>query len=233
MFGQDSQAAEQPLDLAPLSFFHFSADCHYLGKDVNQLPMGVEKLSAFFLPNTAFLSGEQLFAQMAMGWSEAGLAFFVEVQKGGDVRCSFPQITNGDSVEIFIDTRDIKSSGYNTRFCHHFFFLPEAIEGHSCGELTHFRTEDSHPLCDAQGLQCTTVYTQGGYGMHMHIPAEALFGFDPGQFQRCGFTYRINRAGGAPQHFSTSSADFDITQQPALWASLHLIRDRFAPGVKR
>jgi hypothetical protein len=50
-----------------------------------------------------------------------------------------------------------------------------------------------------------------------------LYGYDPKQFDRVGFTYRINRHGGNPQHFAVVSKDYQIDQQPSLWGSIKLI----------
>ncbi|MCE2982240.1 MAG: hypothetical protein LW832_01615 [Parachlamydia sp.] len=206
---------ESPLfSLAPVEFFALSADCRYLP--------GKGRLSKDFeLPKTGALCHEKAFATIAMGWNEEGLRFLVEVDQPTS-RSSYPQLQKGDSVELFIDTRDVKTSGFNTRFCHHFFFLAETVDEHWCGEMTHFRTDDRHPICDAQTLKSETKKKRDSYEMHLFIPASCLHGYDPSQFNRLGFTYRINRAGGAPQHFSAVSKDFQIEQQPSLWASLLL-----------
>lgn len=212
---------QQPFGLSSLSFFQVGCDCRYLGAQATQLP---KELSAYILPTTAFLSGEMAFAEIAMGWNEEGIAFHIAADRGEQLRCFFPEVVRGDSIELFIDTRDVKTSGYNTRFCHHFFFLPEAVEGIQAGERTHFRGEDAHPLCDAGLLQVSTVQKPASYAMKIFIPAQCLIGYDPSQFARCGFTYRINRCGGAPQHFSAASADYAIEQQPSLWSTMSFVR---------
>ncbi len=76
--------------------------------------------------------------------------------------------------------------------------MPQAIDGVAKGEKTHFRTEDSHPLCDPQLLQTQVQLRKEGYDLRIFIPALCLNGYDPKQFDRLGFTYRINRAAGAP-----------------------------------
>jgi hypothetical protein len=58
--------------------------------------------------------------------------------------------------------------------------------------------------------------------MKIFIPSQALYGYDVKQFDRLGFTYRINRTGGKPQHFSVNSQDYQIEQQPSLWSSISL-----------
>lgn len=216
MFENDS------FSLAPVSFFQLSANCHYL-QNGSKFPKLNKKSEKYLLPNTSALCGEHSFAQVFMGWNEESIELLVNIDQPYR-ECSYPEILRGDSVELMLDTRDVKTSGYNTRFCHHFFFLPEAIEGHQAAEITRFRTEDVHELCDSQDIKIKTQFNSKSYEMHILIPNQSLYGYDPDQFDRLGFTYRINRRGGNPQHFSVISEDFQIEQQPSLWASLTLVK---------
>lgn len=206
------------ISLNPLNFFSISADCQYLTTK-DRIP----STSSYRLPDTNSLSHEYTFAKVSMGWHEEGLGFFIQVDQKY-IKSYFPDVQKGDSIELFIDTRDLKSAGFNTRFCHHFFFLPEAVEDRLCGEITRFRTEDNHPLCDSQLLLCETKLEKDSYKMKIFIPAQCLVGYDPRQFNRVGFTYRINRMGGNSQHFSVLSQDYQIDQNPSLWGSLQLVK---------
>ncbi len=48
----------------------------------------------------------------------------------------FPNVNQGDSFELFIDTRDVKTSGYNTRFFVIIFsFFPKVSKGSKQGKL--------------------------------------------------------------------------------------------------
>lgn len=207
-----------PFSLNPLEFFGLACDCRYLSKKDQ-----TASFSTHSLPDTTRLSHEYGFAKVAMGWHEEGLSWQIQVDQSF-TRATYPDVLRGDSVELFIDTRDLKSAGFNTRFCHHFFFLPQIVDGHVCGEITHFRTEDNHPLCDSQALQVQTQLGRDSYKMKIFIPTQCLYGYDPRQFDRLGFTYRINRIGGQPQHFSVVSQDFQVDQQPSLWGSIRLVK---------
>lgn len=208
---------EQPLSINPIHFFALSVDCHRLEKK-DKFPSH----STYLLPSTDPLTGEETFAKVAIGWCEEGIGVQIEI-KGKPAESFYPALEEGDSVELFFDTRDVKTSGFNTRFCHHFFFLPERVEGVSKGERTHFRTEDSHPLCDPDELECEVILKKKEYLMNIFIPSQCLVGYDPKQFDRLGFTYRINRYGNESQHFSALSKEYQIDQQPSLWASLKLV----------
>lgn len=214
---------DKPIQLTPAGFFALGFDCRRLpaaakGSDPHPMP----SFPKYALPDTSFLCHEKSFAEVAMGWSEDGLAFQAKV-KASPIQSSFPSIENGDSIELMIDTRDLKSAGFNTRFCHHFFFLPQTIEGHTAGEITRFRTEDIHPLCDPSDLYSQAKVAGKEYAVKIFIPAKCLLGYDPRQFDRLGFTYRINRFSGASQHFSVVTEEYPIDQQPSLWSSIRLV----------
>ncbi|HSW86880.1 MAG TPA: sugar-binding protein [Rhabdochlamydiaceae bacterium] len=203
--------------LLPIDFFNLSADAVYS----KSIP--VSKISkSFYLPDTSDLLSEEKFADAAMAWNREGVLIRVNVNVPFE-ECFFPNYDKGDSVELFFDTRDLKTAGFATRFCHHFVFLPQEVQGIKCKEVTHFRSEDSHLLCNPDELECTTHFERSGYQMRISIPSHCLHGYDPSSFDRLGFTYQINRSGGAPQHFAISSHYYNVEQNPSRWCSLKLI----------
>lgn len=213
--------SEDFVPLTPINFFQIGAECRRLPEEKGFPSLNRQGAKKYLLPDTSHLCSEDTFADVAIGWSEEGIELFVD-SSTPFTKARYPDVDQGDSVEVFIDTRDVKTSGYNTRFCHHFFFLAEGIEGRFAGEITRFRTEDTHPLCDANELKVKSSLSSKGYTLNIFIPTHCLYGYDPAQFNRLGFSYRINRAGGFPQHFSAVSEDFPIEQQPSLWGSLTL-----------
>ena len=210
--------------LSPVSFFQLSADCMRLPSHLEKpFPALTAKNRAKYqLPNTSALCLEETFAELSMGWHQQGIELLITCQIPFQ-KAFYPNLTEGDSVELFFDTRDVKTTGFNTRFCHHFFFLPTKVDEHLAGEMTHFRTEDSHLLSDPNELKIRSTFKANSYSMAIFVSNQALHGYDPDQFNRLGFTYRINRASGNPQHFSALSREYQIEQQPSLWASLKLI----------
>ncbi len=203
--------------LAPVNFFKTSASLYHV---INKKDLDNKR---FRLPNvSALCGGEESFATVSLGWSLEGVFAHVVVDQPYH-RSFYPDVTKGDSVEFFIDTRDIKTSGYNTRFCHHFYFLPEAFEGHHAGEVTRFRTEETHQHCEPNLLKVSIRLRKDHYAMEIFIPSECLYGYDPDQFDRLGFSYRVNRPDGPPQHFSAASDEYKVQEQPSLWSSLRLV----------
>ncbi len=211
---------EQTPPLFPLEFFSLRADVAH----AKQAPSGRVLRRSFLLPSTASLLGEESFAEVALAWSFEGIFVGVFVEKPFE-EASYPQFAASDALELFFDTRDLKSAGFMTRFCHHFVVLPQAVQGIRVQELTHFRTEDTHPLCDPQEISIEATFEKRAYALQLFFPSNVLHGYDPHAFERLGFTYRLHRCGGRPQHFAVSSEHFQIEQQPRLWASLYLQKE--------
>lgn len=213
----DLEVLEKLPALVPMEFFSMEGEFHYS----KSLPSSKQMRRDFMLFDASSWTGEEHFADVAAFWNESGLYFNVYVNQPFQEAC-YPRFSEGDAVELFLDTRDLKTAGFATRFCHHFLFLPQAIQGVQVQELTRFRTEDTHPLCDAADLQVSAVFLKTSYELHIFIPAHCLHGYDPFSFERIGFTYRIHRFRGQPQHFSLISRHFTLEQHPRLWASLIL-----------
>lgn len=203
--------------LSPVQFFGLTADSFFI--------RGAFKPERdHLLPSTADLLDEESFAEIYTAWNFEKLYFYISIrrpfQKVGEV-----DFRAGDSVELFIDTRDLKTKGIVTRFCHHFVFFPVETQNFLGREITRFRNEDTHRLCHPEDFQVSSELDEKSYRLSIEIPAHCLHGYDPLSFSRIGFTYRINRFGAAPQHFAVSSAEYIIEQHPATWGTLKLIKD--------
>ena len=170
------------------------------------------------LPDTSPLLGGYKFADVTFHWNERGIQLEVEVRKPFE-GVFYPDYEKGDAFEFFFDTRDLKTAGFPTRFCHHFVVLPKSVQGVQCQELTRFRTEDTHPLCQGDEIVVSTEFATRSYVANVTFPAHVLHGYDPLHFDRLGFTYRLHRTGGEPQYFSTLG---QVEQSPSSWATLKL-----------
>ena len=173
------------------------------------------------LPSTSDLLGETSFGDVYAGWNIDKLVFHIEVNQPFQ-KISEADFRKGDSCEIFIDTRDSKTKGVISRFCHHFVFFPALTQNFYGREITRFRNDDMHPLCHPEDLHVDIHVEKGGYTLAIEIPSHCLHGYDPLSFSRLGFTYRLNRAEGTPQHFAVSSEEYIIEQHPATWGTLNL-----------
>jgi hypothetical protein len=200
--------------LAPLHFFRLNVDVKY-GKEISR--------RGYSLPDTSELLADEAFAEVFLAWHEGGISVKVDVQKKFE-EAVYPKFEEGDAIELFFDTRDLKEAGFPTRFCHHFLILPQEVQGVQALEMTRFRNEDSHPLCNPESISVKTEIGSRGYVVHIHCPAEILHGYDPATFDRLGFTYCIHRPKKGSQHFAVSSNYVQIAQHPSLWATCKLTR---------
>lgn len=208
---------EFPL-LSPLNFFEISADCFYLPSE----KLSSLSSSPYLLPDTSLLTEEARFADVYMGWNQEGLYFSVKVNAPFH-EVFYPDISRGDGVELFIDTRPIKKSkGFNTPFCHHFFFLPKEYESVKAGEITKFRKDDPRELASPKDLHSDSEFSKSHYRLKIFIPSQCLHGYDPEQHRQLGFSYRVHRYGYPPQHYNVLSHEFALEQNASLWGPLAL-----------
>jgi len=208
------ESLDQLSPILPIDFFQVTLDLHsYDGKE--------KWKKKHLLPDFSELLFDPVFANVFMGYSQKGLYFHVAFSKPFQ-DCQFPDHRKGDSVEIFIDTRDLKSAGFLTKFCHHFVFLPKEIDGVHAQEITTFRTDDRHELCDPSLLKVQGEFKRRSYSLDLFIPSECLEGYEPSEFDRLGFTYRINQADGDPQHFNLSSDYLSVEKESKRWSTMQI-----------
>src|SRR5579872_2244490 len=162
---------EQLADLSPLDFFTLAIPLQHVSAFPQRL-----SLKKHLLPNTEAWLGESSFAHVTAAWHEEGLLFEFEVDKALE-QSLYPDFTEGDSLELFLDTRDLKNAKYLTRFGHHFLILPQEVQGISSQEITRFPSEDSHPLCDPALIQVTTELLSSKYRIRVQLPAACLHGY--------------------------------------------------------
>lgn len=175
----------------------------------------------FRLPDTSWLLGESYSHEANMAWNEAGLYFYFHMD-GAFQEPAYPTITEGDSIELFIDTRALGKLSYIHKYAHHFYVLPHAVEGHSKGEITRFRTEEVHSLAEPESIVLEGKGSGKEGKLKIHLPSEVLYGFDPSAFQKIAFSYRVNRSGHFPEHFMCSGELFPLDRDPSLWTVCQL-----------
>jgi hypothetical protein len=198
--------------ISPLHLFAISVPCFYM-KEFG-LPKG-----AYRLQESDHLTGARSFAEVYAAWNEGAFYVHFEVSQpfqGVDLN----DHRKGDSVELFIDTRDLKTKGIVSRFCHHFVFFPDPALGK---EVTRFRGDENHPLADSKELIVrSNIAKRGKYTLSIEIPSSSLYGYNPTEIAKIGFTYRINRGEMPPQYFTSSGEESSIEQHPMIWGSLIL-----------
>src|SRR3990167_5417891 len=160
--------------LSPVQFFGLSSDCLYLKGSIKP-----EK--SHLLPSAADLLDEEVFADVYAGWNVDKLSFYVAVhqpfQKVGE-----GDFRRGDSIELFIDTRDLKTKGGISRSCHHFVFFPIQVQNFYGREITRFRGDDLHRLSHPEDLSTAVQLFDDSYHMQISLSASSLHGYDPVSF---------------------------------------------------
>ncbi len=182
---------DKVLALSPLSFFQLEIEIKPWEK---KFPS-----KEFLLPDTSCYLGLESFAKVYAAHRKDGLIFFV----AGEV----------ETCELFLDTKDIKSKSGSHQFFHHFMCSEEGGL-----EVTRFRGENSHPLCNPRDIEVKFKPKS----MQIFLPQICLYGYDPRYFDRVGFTYKILHKAGYVQDFSLSSEEYKIEHHPELWASCKL-----------
>lgn len=174
------------------------------------------------LPNLAPFLGDEAFAAVEVTWDERGL-YLTAIVDQALAMSEFPNFRRGDSFELFLDTRKATQASVITRFCHHFVFLPEAVEGIQAIEVTRFRAEESRPLADQNLLIVRVQPKRSSYQLEVTLLKEALYGYDPETMPLMGLAYRINRPSKEAQRLALASRLLDVEKHPDLWASAFLV----------
>lgn len=175
----------------------------------------------YLLPSFSKFLNEESFAELFMAYDEGGLYFHVKVNVPF-TKVNSPEFNKADSIEIFIDTKDLKTKGHITKFCHHFVFFPEKVQNSFGKEISRFRADDMHKLCNTSDLKIEASILKDSYFMNIFIPQSCLHGFDLKNNDKIGFNYRINRYSQESMHFCASSKEYPIERNPYLWATLAL-----------
>lgn len=206
--------------------FRFAAPCYYAEK--LWTAGGVQLTDKHRLPNFASLEGKPQFAEVRVGWSEAGIALSVLVSgKGQPAWCRDSKIEDSDGVQIWIDTRNTQNIHRAGRFCHRFAFLPAGagrrLDEPTAALLAINRAKESPREIDPRELRVRGEITRGGYKLEACIPAAGLTGFNPADHPALGFTYAVIDRELGWQTF-TVGQELPFTDDPSLWGTLDLVK---------
>jgi hypothetical protein len=213
--------------LLPARFlFRFSATCRY--RDPLWTADGAGLDEGYRLPDLANLDGRPCWADVRAAWSEAGLAFAVRVQgKKQPPWCRESRPEDSDSLQVWIDTRDVHDVHRAGRFCHRFVLLPcgagPRLERPLAGALAINRAREQPNPIPVELLKTCSQRHGNDYALEAFIPAEAMTGFDPAEHPRLGFTYAVFDRELGQQTFGVGSP-MPYQEDPSLWSSLELLR---------
>lgn len=215
--------------IPPRMLFRFRVPCRRLVGPLWTPKKGVQLGEEYRLPNLAELDGKASFADLRVAWSDQGLAVNLRVEgKRQPPWCRVSQPDVSDGLQLWLDTRDTQTIHRASRFCHRFAFMPTG-EGAkrdeaTCHQLVIHRAKDQARPVQPGQLAARSVVSATGYLLEAAIASAALWGFDPEEHPRLGFTYLVQDRERGPQSFSVG-AEFPYEEDPSLWGSLELTRD--------
>lgn len=213
--------------LAPSFLFRFSAPCRYAASLSATTANALS--DRYRLPCLAELDGRRPYADVRLGWSEAGLCLYLRVQgKKQAPWCRDTKIEDSDGIQIWIDTRDTKNVHRAGRFCHRFAVLPMGsgrnLDQPTISLLAINRARESPREIHERQLVARSKRFQDGYELEAFFPADALTGFGPADHPKMGFTYAVFDRELGTQTF-TIGTEFPFAEDPSLWGTVELVKD--------
>ena len=216
------------MSLLPARFlFRFSVPCMH--KKTLWSEKGAALDARYRLVGLAELEGSAPWADVRVAWNEQGLVFSVVVQEKKTAPwCRINRIDDSDSVQFWIDTRDVHNVHRASRFCHRFVALPFGNGARATDPFVQWmpihRARNNPNTIDDGLLQVYSERQADGYRLDMLLPAAALTGFDPGEHPRLGFHYAVVDRELGEQTFAAGSP-FPYRDDPSLWGTLELVPD--------
>lgn len=164
--------------------------------------------------------------ELRAAWNPQGIGFSLTVTGRTLPALSDPESpAEPDSLELWIDTRDMQTVHRATRYCHHYCILP--VGGGNDGRqpvvvpLPVARAAIDAPQADPDVFLASSKVQKTGYTLEVWMPAEALTGFDPVNQPRFGFYCQLNDAEHGTLPFGVGEG-FPYASDPSLWHSLEL-----------
>lgn len=212
--------------IAPPFLFCFSVPCRY--SPAVWRAGGVELDESYAIPSFgAELDTGPRFADLRMGWNEAGL--LVTLRTAGKKQapwCRESRVGDSDGLSLLIDTRDMHDIHRAGRFCHRFVFLPQGagrMLNEPVAQLVEIPRARENPRPAPPGsLQVRSEKRGDGYALQALVAAQAMTGFDPEDHPRLGFSYAVTDREMGWQTFSVGP-ELPFISDPSLWGTLELL----------
>jgi len=183
----------------------------------------------YLLPNLHDIDGEEGFGAVLATWNEDGL--YIACQVEGKLRlprCDPARFWKSDNLRLMTDMRDTRTIRRATRFCQQFFLMPagggRGGKEPSAGSAKINRAMQDAPIVRPGEIQIAAKVSRSGYSLTAHIPAQALYGFDPAENPRIGFYYMLED-GELGQQALTVGDDLNWWINPSTWPTAVLTDD--------
>ena len=211
--------------IPPRAFFAYTAPCRRRVSPPRIDGNLKDWDESYLLPDLMGVDGLSAFAQVYLAWDESGLYVAVHVPHKTRYRLDPRNHERGDSLEVFVDTRDVKDVRRGHRYCHRFYFLPggSGSDGKQpIGRQTSIdRAREQAPPCPEESIRVGLRRLKKSYALEVKLPAAGLNGFQPGEFDRLGFTYLLHDSEHGTQSWS-GGPDLPIATDPSTWGTVAL-----------
>lgn len=214
--------------IAPNFLFRFSVPCY---PSVSATLDAADELDdSYRLPCFSELEGRKSFAELRIGWHEAGLLLRVQVTgKQQPLWCRSSRIEDSDGVQLWIDTRDTHNVHRASRFCHRFALMPagggQRLDKPTVALLAINRARESPRPPEGIAFSLRSTLTENGYRLAAVIPGKALTGWDANEHRKLGFFWAVTDRELGWQTFSLGP-ELPIAEDPSLWGTLELASER-------
>ena len=177
------------------------------------------------VPDLMAVDGQHPFASIYMAYDDSGLYFACEVKKKTTYKLNPRRPADGDSLELFIDTRDVKEHRAN-RFCHRFYVLPGGSGPGGAQPIARQTAiadaREQAPPCPEDAIETGLRRLKRSYQLELKLPAAGLNGFAPHEFSRVGFAYLLHDSQHGTQSWSSIS-DLGVERDPSTWGTAELV----------
>ncbi|MBW3543048.1 MAG: hypothetical protein KY476_22540 [Planctomycetes bacterium] len=211
--------------LPPQFLFRYAIPLRRLDKPPRGRRSAFELPAEFELPH--FGDAGDVFARVASGWNEAGLALVVQVTgKSHPPACDVNRLAESDALEVWIDTRATENIHRASRYCHRLVLLPAG--GGKDGERPLAvqrpipQAREEPPPLDVAQIDLAAKRTRDGYRLSAWLPGALLNGWDPAALGKLRFYYAL-RDSELGDQFLAVGREFPFEHDPRLWATLELV----------
>ncbi|MEZ6088097.1 MAG: hypothetical protein R3C05_08755 [Pirellulaceae bacterium] len=210
----------------PTFLFEFSIDIKYAS--LKWTKSGIKLDESHRIPAFGTLAGRPHYADVRLGWSEAGLGFWVDVDGKAQIPwCREARVDESDGLHLFIDTRNSPGIHRANRFCHQYAFLPTGAGAKRdqpvARMLNIHRARELPTPADANALQVHSNLKKHGYELSGLVATQCMSGFDPTEFPKISLWFAIVDREIGWQTLSLGP-EYPCQEDPTLWATAELKR---------
>lgn len=222
----DLRRAIAELHLPARQLFRFTVCCRR--KSPLWTSSGARLDESYRLPDLPSLDHSPSGLDVRAAWSEEGLAFAFELrrERGGVPSPARSGSSDGPSVQLYIDTRDVRNVHRAGQFCHRYDFRMRRV---ASGRLA--PTASWVPVPNAKAmphavppdaLEAVAKPLDDGWSLEVFVSRSALTGYEPQEFSRIGLQYVVYDPDVGTRVFS-SGEPLPYASDPSLWAAVDLV----------